>query len=328
MRKVSTYKMAFTLLAATSLLAGCSGDDFNGNGNVNGNNSNTITFNTNVSNFISKAATYDNNNLKAEGSFACAAYEANTPYTFFEPTKVIWDSSDNKWKFAEGQYWKYASALDFFAYMPATKPSYISSISYGTARQPQFVCTNLPMGAGEQDVLKEFVCALTTGRTKDNSASGVSMKFYHPFARLKFVVSGPDVTINSVTLSGLATSGTCTFDGTNSTYIDENGICNFLNSDTSAGIMPTWSSRSGNADLVVNNFDGTTSYLVIPNTYAAGAIGIAVNATWTSLSNITVNKTATNNAELTWQPGYSYTFTLSLSGDILKVEINKFTEQW
>ena len=46
MRKVSTYKMAFTLLAATSLLAGCSGDDFNGNGNESGNE---ITFTTNVS---------------------------------------------------------------------------------------------------------------------------------------------------------------------------------------------------------------------------------------------------------------------------------------
>jgi hypothetical protein len=92
--------------------------------------------------------------------------------------------------------------------------------------------------------------------------------------------------------------------------------------------MPTWSPHSGSADLVVNNFDGTTSYLVIPNTYTAGAIGITVNATWTSLSNITVNKTATNKNALTWQPGYSYTFTLSLSGDILKVDIKKFTEQW
>ena len=97
--------MAFTLLSATSLLAGCSGDDFNGNGNVNGNNSNTITFNTNVNNFISKAATYDNQTaLQTEGSFTCTAYNATTTTAFIEPTKVIWDSSENKWKFAENQY--------------------------------------------------------------------------------------------------------------------------------------------------------------------------------------------------------------------------------
>ena len=92
--------------------------------------------------------------------------------------------------------------------------------------------------------------------------------------------------------------------------------------------MPVWSSQSGSGNLVATAINGTTPYLVIPNTYAAGAITITVNATWTSLSNITVNKTATNKDALTWEPGYSYLFTLKLSGDILKVDINKFTEQW
>lgn len=328
MRKVSTYKMAFTLLAATSLLAGCSGDDFNENGNGNGNNSNTITFNTNVSNFISKAATYDDDDaLKTEGSFTCTAYNATTTTAFIEPTQVEWTGS--KWEFVGGRYWKYASALDFFAYMPAEKPDYITSISYSTARQPQFTCT-LP---SDQSDTKEFVCALTTDRNKTNSSSGVKMKFYHPFARLRFeknAESGSNVTINSVTLSGLATTGTCTFNGTSDTNIDGNGVCNFFyhSTNSSSGIMPVWSSQSGSANLVATEIDGTTPYLIIPNTYAAGAITITVNATWTGISNTTVNKTATNKNTLTWQPGYSYLFTLKLSGDILIVDTEKFTEQW
>ena len=305
MRKVSTYKMALTLLTATSLLAGCSGDDFNGNGNVNG-NSNNITFKTNVNNFISKAATYDDDEaLQTEGSFTCAAYEANTPYTFFEPTKVIWDSNEDKWKFAEDQYWKYASALDFFAYMPAEKPAYISSISYSTARQPQFVCT-LPI---DQSSTKEFVCALATDKTKANSSTGVSMEFKHHFARLRFAMSdasGDNVTINSVTISGIKTTGTCTFDGTTS----------------------TWEPSGDNSSLTATAINGTTPYLVIPNTYAVDAITITVNATWTGISNTTVNKTATNNKTITWEPGYSYLFSLTLSGDILIVDTEKFTEQW
>jgi len=316
MRKVSTYKMAFTLLAATSLLAGCSGDDFNGNGNVNG-NSNNITFNTNVSNFSSKAATYDNNAaLQTEGSFTCAAYEANTPYTFFEPTKVIWDSSEKKWKFAEAQYWKYASALDFFAYMPAEKPTYISEISYA-ARSAQFVC-NLP--SEQPNTLKEFICALATDKTKANSLSGVSMQFKHHFAKLMFKLdpaSGSNVTINSVKISGIKMSGTCTFNGTTS----------------------TWTPSGDDTYVMATAIDGTTPYLVIPNNYRATTLTITVNATWTGISNITVDKTATINdvsktiGEETkylkiWEPGYSYLFTLKLSGDILKVDINKFTEQW
>lgn len=330
MRKVSTYKMAFTLLAATSLLAGCSGDDFNGNGNESGNE---ITFTTNVSSVpAGRATTFDNvTALQTEGSFTCEAYEANTTTPFIEPTAVKWNSTSSKWEFVGGHYWKYATGLDFFAYMPATKPSYIGEITYNTARQPQFTVENLP---SDQSDTKEFVCALTTDRNKVNSGeSGVKMKFYHPFARLKFELnsqSGSNVTINSVTLSGLATSGTCTFNGTNSTNIDEYGVCNFFyhSVNSPSGIMPVWSSPSGSGNLVATAINGTTPYLVIPNTYAVGAITITVNATWTGISSTTVNKTATNKNTLTWEPGYSYLFTLKLSGDILKVDINKFTEQW
>lgn len=330
MRKVSTYKMAFTLLAATSLLAACSDDIDNGTSNGNGNN-NEITFTTNVNSVLTgKAATFDNNEaLKTEGNFTCTAYNAETTTPFFEPTTVEWNSTNSKWEFVGGRYWMYATALDFFAYMPAEKPDYITNISYSTARQPQFTCT-LP---SDQSDTKEFVCALTTDRNKTNSSSGVKMKFYHPFARLKFELnsgSGSNVTINSVTLSGLATTGTCTFNGTSGTNIDGNGVCNFFYHSTksSSGIMPVWSSLSGSANLVATEIDGTTPYLIIPNTYAAGAITITVNATWTGISSTTVNKTATNNKTITWEPGYSYLFSLTLSGDILIVDTEKFTEQW
>ena len=312
MRKVSTYKMAFTLLAATSLLAGCSGDDFNGNGNVNGNNSNTITFNTNVNGFFSKASTYNSNDdLKTEGSFTCAAYNATTTTPYIDATTVVWNDTENdganKWQFANGikHGWPGASALDFFAYMPATKPDYITSISYPSARSAQFVCTLPP----DQSSTKEFVCALATDKTKANSSTGVSMQFKHHFAKLLFKLdpaSGSNVKINSVKIDGIKMSGTCSFDGTTS----------------------TWTPSGDNTYVIATAIDSTTPYLVIPNTYAIGAVTITVNATWTSISGVTTNKTATNNKTLTWQPGYSYLFTLKLSGDILKVDINKFTEQW
>jgi len=310
MRKVSTYKMAFTLLAATSLLAGCSGDDFNENGNVNG-NSNSITFNTNVSNFVSKAATYDDAEaLQTEGSFTCTAYNATTTTTYIDPTTVEWVGGEvNKWKFANSMRhdWPGASGLDFFAYMPAgaNKPTYIGEISYA-ARSAQFVC-DLP--SEQPNTVKEFICALATDKTKANSPSGVSMQFKHHFAKLLFKLapaSGSNVKINSVKIDGIKMSGTCTFNGTTS----------------------TWEPSGDNSSLTATAINGTTPYLVIPNTYAIGAVTITVNATWTSISGVTTNKTATNKYELIWQPGYSYLFTLKLSGDILKVDINKFTEQW
>lgn len=318
MRKVSTYKMAFTLLAATSLLAGCSGDDFNGNGN-----SNAIAFNTNVNGFFSKASTYNSNDdLKTEGSFTCAAYNATTTTPYIDATTVVWNDTENdganKWQFANGikHGWPGASALDFFAYMPAAKPGYITSISYPSARSAQFVCA-LPT---DQSSTKEFVCALATDKTKANSSTGVSMEFKHHFAKLLFQLdpdSGNDVTINSVTISGIKTTGTCTFNGTTSTWV-----------------------TSGDDSYVrATAIDGTTPYLVIPKDYSETTLTITVNATWTSISNVTGEKVATikdvtktvggqEKSLKIWEAGYYYLFTLTLSGEALTINTEKYTEQW
>ena len=317
MKQKTSYKTAFTLLTAISLLAGCSGDDFNGGGTVSS-KSNSITFNTNVSNFISKAATYDNQTaLQTEGSFTCTAYNATTTTAFIEPTTVSWNSGISKWQFAQDQYWPGASGLDFFAYMTAEKPTYISSISYTTARQPQFVCTLPPE---QPSTVKEFICALATDKTQANSSSGVGMTFKHHFAKLLFKLdpeSGSNVTINSVKISGIKTTGTCTFDGTNS----------------------TWVTSGEDSYVMATAIDGATPYLVIPNDYRATTLTITVNATWTSISNVTGEKVATikdvskevggdTKYLKIWEPGYSYLFTLTLSGDALEVNTKKWAEQW
>ncbi len=317
--------MAFTLLAATSLLAGCSGDDFNGNGNVNG-NSNNITFNTNVSNFTSKATTYDSNDaLKAEGSFTCTAYNATTTTTYIDPTTVEWVGGEvNKWKFANSMRhdWPGVSALDFFAYMPAEKPDYITSISYSTERQPQFVCTDLPTTAEGQKTLKEFICALATDKTKANSSEGVSMQFKHPFAKLMFELTNPasdGITINSITIAPSTpanvfnTGGTCTYDSTNGKW--------------------EWSSPTGETGSIVASLN--TPFLVIPNDYNATTFTITVDATYNNISKVEhVIRTATihekNTAEedlMKWEAGYSYTFRLTLTPEVLEISY-KWAEQW
>lgn len=314
MKQKTLYKTAFTLLTATSLLAGCSGDDFNGGGPVSS-KSNSITFNTNVSNFVSKAATYDNvAALKTERSFTCTAYNAGTTTAYTGPTQVEW--TGEKWQYVAGSShdWPGTSALDFFAYMPAEKPTYIGEISYA-ARSAQFVCT-LPI---DQSSTKEFICALATDKTKANSSSGVSMQFKHHFAKLLFKLdpaSGSNVKINSVKIDGIKMSGTCTFNGTTS----------------------TWTPSGDNTYVMATAIDGTTPYLVIPNNYRESTLTITVNATWTSISNVTGEKTATIKdvskiiGEDTkylkiWEPGYSYLFTLTLSGDILVVNTSKWAEQ-
>ncbi len=311
MGKVSTYKMAFMLLAATTLLAGCSGDDFNGNGNVNG-NSNNITFNTNVSNFISKATIYDNSNLE---SFTCTAYNATTTTAFIEPTQV--ERTGSKWQFAQDQYWPGASGLDFFAYMPATAPTYISNISYSTARQPQFVCTGLPTTTEDQKDLKEFVCAMETDKTKANSSEGVRMTFQHTFAKLLFELNpaSDGITINSITIAPstpanvFKTGGTCTYNNTNGKW--------------------EWSSFTGSEGSIVASLN--TPFLVIPNNYQSTEFKITVNVIRSSISTTPMNMSAIIKYEkdlMNWEAGYVYKFSLTFTPEILIVDTDKWAEQW
>ena len=93
----------------------------------------------------------------------------------------------------------------------------------------------------------------------------------------------------------------------------------------------TWSDQSGSEDLSLAEVlqygsarTETTPFLVIPNNY--GSTTLTVNGTWTDWSNVTKDVTA--DVAFNWQPGYIYTYTLTLTKYVLKVDIEKFTEQW
>ena len=292
------YKTTALLLMAAFFMAACSDDFENGSNSSN----KEITFNTNVNSLASKATTFVNDNsplkddvnhksINAEGSFTCFAYSAETTDPYYDATKVEYSAS--AWHFTDGftHYWPGISHLDFFAYMPTTKPAYISSVTYTTARQPQFVCTGLPTTIVGQAALKEFVCAMAINKNQENSVpSGVSMQFKHPFAILKFKLdpaSSSGVTINWVRIEadedeghGIKTGGTCTIDGTSSTW-----------SSQAAKDVFTWSSLTG--DTYIEAKADESPYLVIPNDYSATTMRISVNATWaSSISSKTETKTA------------------------------------
>lgn len=244
-----------------------------------------------------RATTFDNAAaLQTEGHFTCAVYNENTTTAYISPTQVDW--STNKWEFHDGKhYWPASGSLDFFAYMPATPPSYITAgPTYTTARSPQFTCDM------SQTVGKEFVWALTTGQNKAANSAGVNLTFKHPFARVIFQkVNGSTYTVNSVSVgSFFSQTGTCSFDGTTS----------------------TWSSQSGTVTPSIT-FD--EPILVIPGNY--GSQTINANVTWSDWSNVTKDLSASATFNLV--AGNSYTYTITVTKDYaLKVDTQKYTEQW
>ena len=307
------------LLSAILLLAGCSGSDSEEQ-EKDGDSQPEIRLNAEVWNMMegTRATTFDGGTLSS-GSFTAAVYVANSTTPYISPIRVDWSGSE--WLFSDGKhYWPSSGSLDFFAYMPiaGSLPSYVNAITYavnGTpAPAPYFTCVDLPVGLSTTDATQEFVFALTTGQNKaSQGASGVAMTFKHPFARIKFKLSaesGTNVKVNSITIPSVYRNGTCTLTGTGGSAVS------------------TWSSLSNNSSNLVISGDPATNdnavYLVIPNDY--GSKTLTVNATWDDWSNVTTNVSASVN--FNWTAGYSYTYTLTLSKYALKVDTEKYTEQW
>lgn len=295
-----------------------------------------------------RATTYDNAvALQAQGSFTCYMYDANTTTTNAEittnPDQVNWNSSTSNWDFANGPHrWPASGSLDFFCYMPAdpdtdatmeTAASYISGISYDATDAPsvthtvRFTCTNLPMtNTGQGSSLKEFVYAMALDQDNDGTntsaqptAGQVALSFKHPFARIKLqlTASHHDITINSITFRGIKNNGSCSFDGTTSTWTPSGVATDFVLTLT------------GDARVFYNNPDTPTpigeNYIMIPQGWAGEIVVDAVCLFWGDWVNY---PNLTTTIPTTWQPGHSYTYTFNISPDDLIVNVSKFTEQW
>ena len=267
-----------------------------------------------------RATTYDNTTLQS-GGFKCTVYDAGTATVNTDAningTSVAW--SDSRWVFSDGShYWPTSGDLDFFAYAP-TSPSYVA-VTYAVAgtpaaAAPYFTCSDMPLSLTPSDATQEFIWALTTGQNKaDQGESGVTMTFRHPFARVKFkksASSSTNVTVTSITIPAIYRDGTCTLTGTGNTATS------------------TWSGLSdGEGNLEITGSPATsddTFYLVIPNNYGSKTLSVAI--TWKEWD-VVHSETLTAPLTINWAAGYSYTYSLTITKNDLKVDVEKFTEQW
>lgn len=262
-----------------------------------------------------RATFYDTGTPLTSGSFTCYAFNANSTTAYINQTTVNYTAG--QWTFEDGKhYWPAEGNLDFFAYMPAIAPTYITAgPSYTTARNPQFTCGSLPMTNAGQDNLQEFVYALVTGQNKTGQGNtGVTLTFQHPFTKIKMQLKEghPAITINKITFKSIKNNGSCSFNGTTS----------------------TWTPTGDATNLVLTldqEFDYNVAaqeigtYLMIPQAWAGA---IEVEATWDDWGVSLKHTLTTSVPSVTWQPGYSYTYTFTISETDLIVSSDKYTEQW
>ena len=327
------YKFIALGLLFSLLITACSKDGADGSGVTNPNEQTSEEIRFNIKNWQvmqgtpRRAQTYNGElDIKNETEgFRCFIYNGNstTSYNSNEGSVVKWNSSTSKWEFQDGKhYWPMSGNLDFFAYMPATKPNYISNFSYTTARNPQITCTNLPMTynsaspeAGQGSGLQEFIYAMVTDQNKAGQGeSGVELTFAHPFARIKLKLSSTqaNIHINTITFKDLKKSGTCSFNGTTSIWTPTGDATNFV--------------VTLDDDYNANDVLGT-DYIMIPQTWSGV---IEVNAIWTDWDESVAHTVSVTLPELqrTWVAGTSYTYTFTITETDLIVNTSKYTEQW
>ena len=319
------------LLTVLVLLVACAGSDADeALSETNGQKQDAvIAVKTNVAGMLNRANTINSNTALQSCDLKIDAYYHDTETKYLDGAKLHYDT--DAWKFWDGSqvhyYWPIVgsvydpeaapvSSLDFVGYCPFATPGYIASTSYDHSTGVTFTCDmSSYMTLADQASMPEFLVGILdaqTYTTQTAAGGALPLQFKHPFALIKFVItaaSGTNVQINSISIGGLNTTGTCVFNGTTS----------------------SWSSLSGSATMTLAQTlknGGTTEgtpFVVIPNDY--GSKFLTVNATWNDWGNVTISDYGTN-VTFNWEPGHSYTYNLTLDKYGLKVDIEKFTEQW
>lgn len=325
------------ILLASLLLAACGSDGYDSFDDqpqnvAEGASPKEITIKTDITSMQTRATTIDDDADLQDYDLKIDAYFHDRETKYLDGTKLHYDSS---WKFWDGAaqlhyYWPIegsvynpasdnitVSSLDFVGFCPFTKPAYIGDPTYAPATGVSFSCNmSSYMTLAQQASMQEFLVAVLneqTLATQTAAGGALPLQFKHPFALIKFTItatSGTNVQINSISIAGLNTNATCTYDGS----------------------AMTWSGHSGSDDMMIaqtlknGGTTETTKYMVIPKNYSTKAL--TVNATWDYWSN-PVTHDVTADVNFDWQAGYIYTYNLTLEKYALKVETTEtYTEQW
>lgn len=289
------------LLSVLLLLAGCSSSDSEEQ-EKGGGSQPEIRLNADSWQVMSgtRVMTFDNAAaLKSEG-FKCFAYTAETTTPYINGVTVNW-VDETEWLFSDGKhYWPSSGSLDFFAYLPLEKPSYMSepSYSYSSGQKFSFTCTMPVTSATQGSGIKEFVYAFAANQSKSTNSGNVDLTFHHPFARIILAEGTIDgeVTVTGITLNSIK-----------------------YNETFSSGNSPRWTSAGSTANFTADGFGGP--FLVIPQSWPGS---IDVNITRSGIPDVLSTTVATE-----WEAGYSYTYTINVSGGlIINVGTDKYAEQW
>lgn len=253
--------------------------------------------------------------------FKCAAYFA--PFADYADRWVFYNTDANMYDYK--YYWPDATHnLDFFAYCPADLTNTCVTIdNYTVAGHPSFTCTNLPVTSeGQNAGLTEFIYAFETDKSQpasNDKHKPVGLHFHHPFARITFQLeTAIRSTLNTVTITNIFNNGTFTYSDQNPSWAKTGVLKDFV--VTSGLLYPEEMNNGaiiGGPYLIIPQEIGSNNYLEVNYLATGNEYPTTVSVGLRGQGSIT-----------SWEPGYAYTYKISLNGAANEVILGVSVEPW
>ena len=265
------------------------------------------------------------------GATAWGDVGSSTTPNFMYNQQVTWDGTNSVWTYTPVKYWpndnnsadntgatgsQGHSYVSFFAYAPYFDPS--SSPASGVkaigANNVSGAPTVTYTWAADADLLydykKDCYKTMTSPGTYGSVGGSVPFIFKHALAKVEFKIrrkdnSGPPVTLKSLSI-GLYTSGTFNLGTESWTPTSERVSQTIRSTDLAVTAFTAGTAHSlGSSMLVIPDLKYTINYTIDGNEYTHNNVSITG-----------LNK------------GNSYTIIFTIDGDVIKVDTERFTEQW
>ena len=225
---------------------------------------------------------------------------SSTTPNFMYNQQVTYSSG---WTYTPVKYWPNANGekVSFFAYAP-----YISNTTGFSTN----TAVGAPIISYTWEASNDLLYDKQIDQVKGTVSSAVTFTFKHALAKVEFKIrrkdnSGPPVTLKSLSI-GLYTSGTFNL-GTESWTPTSERVSQTIRSTDLAvtAFTAETAHRLGSSMLVIPDLKYTINYTIDGNEYTHNNVSITG-----------LNK------------GNSYTIIFTIDGDVIKVDTQKFTEQW
>lgn len=211
-------------------------------------------------------------------------------------------------------------AVSFFAHatsmtIPGFAPTYSMSGGVCTGSLGAYTVPHSADGTKDAEAQPDIVVAIAPNR--DRAGGAVDLKFHHALSALVFKMGQmpPGTTVQSIEISGVHGSGTCTFAASGTDGVDYTWAL------TDAATQSYKQVYTHTMDATGPLGDATQTFMLMPQAIGADAT-LTINFKIEGRGEYTLSKKLNTLSVTEWKPDHRYEFTIGILADEMDVEVS------